>query len=78
MSKIKTTIHIRVRVRASAPREKVEKVAEHRYTLAVKEPAEDNRANVRVLDIIQGLYPQKRVRMIKGHHEPGKILEVSG
>ena len=76
MSKIKTSVHIRVKVMASARKEKVLKVAENRYEIAVREPAEDNRANARVLEILRGLYPGTQVRMVKGHHAPHKTFSI--
>ena len=77
MSKIKTPVHIRVKVMASARKEKVLRVADDRYEIAVREPAENNRANARVLEILHQLYPDMRVRMVKGHHAPQKTFSVS-
>ncbi len=72
----KTPIHIRVRVKASARKESIEQLSDMRYAIAVKEPAEDNCANTRVLEIIRGLYPRKRVKLVAGHHAPHKTFEV--
>ena len=76
MPEIKTPVHIRVRVKASARKESIEQLSEMRYAIAVREPAEDNRANARVLEIIHKLYPKKRIKLIAGHHAPNKTFEV--
>ena len=77
MLKIKTPIHIRVKVTASARTEVVREIAPHRFEVSVREPREDNRANARVLEILRRLYPDMQVRMVKGHHAPQKTFSVS-
>jgi len=72
----KTPIHIRVRVKASARKESIEQLSDMRYAIAVKEPAADNRANTRVLEIIRRLFPRKQVKLVAGHHAPHKTFEV--
>ena len=77
MPEIKTHILIGIKVEAGAREERVEKINESRYHISVKEPAEDNKANSRILEIIQGLYPGKRIRLVSGHRAPSKICEIS-
>lgn len=71
-------MYIRVRVSAGAKRESFERVSEDSFLVSVKEPAEQNRANKRVLELVARHFDiePKQVRIISGHHAPGKILAV--
>jgi len=71
-------MYIKVRVIAGAKKEHVVRESDEAFTLHVKEPAERNLANKRVIEIIAGEFgvPTGNVRMVTGHHSPGKILSV--
>ena len=71
-------MYIRVRVNAGAKKESFEQTAEDSFLVAVKEPAEQNRANARVLELVAGHFSisPKQIRIISGHHSPGKILSI--
>lgn len=71
-------MYIRVRVKADAKREDLVVKSEDSFLVSVKEPAEQNRANERVLELVAlhyGINP-KQIRIISGHHAPGKILSI--
>lgn len=71
-------MYIRVRVAAGAKKEVVVRSAEDSFLVSVKEPAEGNLANRRVLELVAmhfGVEP-KQIRIISGHHAPGKILSI--
>ncbi len=71
-------MYIRVRVAAGAKRESFEPSSEDSFLVSVKEPAEQNRANKRVLELVAehfGIEP-KQIRIVSGHHSPGKILSL--
>lgn len=71
-------MYIRVRVASGAKKESFVKSAEDSFLVSVKEPAEQNLANKRVLEIFAthfGIEP-KQIRIISGHHSPGKILSI--
>lgn len=71
-------MYIRVRVAAGAKKESFEQVSEDSFLVSVKEPAEQNLANRRVLELVAehfGASP-RQIRIISGHHSPGKILSV--
>lgn len=71
-------MYIRVRVAAGAKKEFFEPNGGDSFLVSVKEPAEGNRANTRVLELIGlhfGINP-KQIRIISGHHSPGKILSI--
>lgn len=70
-------MYIKVRVTASAKKESFTQ-REDTFFVSVKEPAEQNRANTRVRALVAAhldISPQQ-VRIISGHHSPGKILSI--
>jgi uncharacterized protein YggU (UPF0235/DUF167 family) len=67
---------IKIKVKTGSRTEKVEKKADDLYFVSVKEEAERNMANGRVLQLFRDLYPKKSIKLIKGHHSPAKIVEV--
>ncbi len=68
-------MYIKVRV---TPNVKKESVKEEKGTffISVKEPAERNLANTRVVELIQKHFNAKNVRIVSGYHSPSKILSV--
>ena len=63
---------------AGAKKELVTKRGPDSYDISVREPAERNLANRRVLELVArelGLSVGK-VRIVSGHHSPSKILSV--
>ena len=52
--------------------------AEDSFLVSVKEPAEQNLANKRVLELLAAHFgcAAKQIRIISGHHSPGKILSI--
>ena len=60
-------------------KEKVEKISPTVFKIAVKEKAERNLANRRVLQIVAGCLrvPIKKIRIISGHHAPSKLIFVT-
>lgn len=71
-------MYIKVKVTASAKKEKIEKVKTDEYKIFVREPAERNLANRKVCELIatELSVPPKNIRIISGHHSPSKILSV--
>lgn len=71
-------MYIRVRVAAGAKNEVFVKKTKDSFLVSVKDPAEQNLANKRVLELVGehfGVSPRS-IRIISGHHSPGKILSV--
>jgi len=70
-------ILVKVRVAAGARREKVERVPKG-LKVYVREPAEDNRANARVRELVAMEYgmPEKAVRLVSGHHSTSKTFNI--
>ena len=43
---------IKVKVKPNSKEERIEKISENEYKIEVKEPAEDNKANTRVINML--------------------------
>ena len=71
-------MYLKVKVTANAKREKVERVKEGVFEIAVKEKTERNMANKKVLELVAKHYkvPVGKVRIVSGHHRPHKLLSV--
>jgi uncharacterized protein YggU (UPF0235/DUF167 family) len=67
---------IKIKVKTGSRTEKVEKKADDLYFVSVKEEAERNMANERVLEIFRSLYPKQSVKLVKGQRSPAKIICV--
>lgn len=63
-------------MKPASKKELVQRVSEDHYDVSVKEKAENNRANDRLLEIMRNEYPNSIVRIISGHHSPSKILSI--
>jgi len=63
---------------AGAKKEVFKELTADSFLVAVKEPAEQNLANKRVIEIIATHFCvlPKQIRIISGHHSPGKILSI--
>jgi uncharacterized protein YggU (UPF0235/DUF167 family) len=68
-------MYIKVKVTTKAKKEIVEKVRDDYYEISLREPAERNLANTRILEIMRKLHTGA-VRIISGHHSPSKIISV--
>ena len=69
-------MYIKVKVIVGVKKEKIEKIGEDHYEVWIKEKAENNRANERILNIFRHLYIDMSVRLVSGHHSPSKILSL--
>jgi len=71
-------MYIKVRVQADAKEEKIVKKSDDHFEVSVREPAERNMANRRVVILVAGEFslPTGKVRIVSGHHSPSKILNV--
>ena len=67
---------IKIKATAGSKMEKVEKKSEDLYHISVREEAERNMANKRILEIVRRLYPNQSVKLVKGQRSPAKMVEV--
>ena len=72
-------MYIKVRVKTGQKKESVAEGAKEALAISVKEKAERNSANARVIKIIAERLgvPAKKVRIVSGHHAPSKMLAIS-
>ena len=71
-------MYIKVRVIAGAKKEEVILEKPNYFKIFVREKAERNAANKRIMEIVARQYKIKpaQVRIISGHHSPSKLLSV--
>lgn len=71
-------MYVKVRVRTGAKKESVEQLGGDRFAISVKELAERNQANERVVELIAAHFKisPAKIRIKSGHHSPSKILSV--
>jgi uncharacterized protein YggU (UPF0235/DUF167 family) len=71
-------MYIRVRATPDARRERVERVSDTEFAIAVQEPAERNMANMRICELIAHEFgvSRNRVRITTGHRSHTKVLSV--
>ncbi len=71
-------MYVRVEVRPGAKRESVMHLDSKTLSIAVKEPAERNLANMRVRELVAEEFsvPVSKVKMISGHRSPRKIFTI--
>jgi uncharacterized protein YggU (UPF0235/DUF167 family) len=71
-------MYIKVKVTAGAKKETIEKLSDDHYKISVKQRAERNMANDRVIEILASIFSVniKQVRIINGHHSPSKMLSI--
>lgn len=69
---------LKVKVKPNSKEEKVEKTGENEYSISVKEPAEDNKANVRVINLLsKELKTSFKKINIKNPASREKIVEIT-
>ncbi len=71
-------MYIHVKVRAGARSEQFEKVGRDHFAVIVRQKAERNQANIRVVELVAEHFgiSVKSVRIVSGHHSPSKLLAI--
>jgi len=69
---------INVKVRPNSKEESVRKISEEEYEVSVKEPAEDNKANVRLINLLSKEFGVsfKQIK-IKTPRSRDKVVEIN-
>jgi len=70
--------YIHVKVTAGAGKESFKKKSEDHFEISVREKAERNMANTRVLELVAEYFKlsKNKVRIVNGHKHPSKLLVV--
>jgi len=71
-------VYVHIKVIAGARKENFQKVSEDHFEISVKEKAQRNEANTRILELIATHFkvPQKKVRIVNGHRHPSKLIVI--
>jgi len=71
-------MYIKVKVLAGSKKEAFNQKTEDRFEISIKEPAKQNLANKRVVELIARHFqiPKEKVKIISGHHSPSKMLSI--
>ena len=71
-------MYIRVFVTPKAKRDVIIREGSENFSISVRVLAERTMANERVRELVAGEFKvaKEKVRIISGHHRPGKILSV--
>lgn len=69
-------MYIHVKVKAGMKKESFVKKTEDFFEVSVKEKAERNMANTRVLELVAIHFkiPKNKVRIVNGHRSPSKLI----
>ncbi len=72
-------MYIKVNVFPKSKKESVKKIREARFEVRVKEKAERNLANLRMLELLAEYFEinKKDISIINGHHHPIKLLKIN-
>lgn len=70
--------YIHAKVKAGMSKESLKEKSKDHFEISVKEKAENNMANTRVLELIAEYFkiPKNKVRIVNGHRNSSKLLVV--
>ncbi len=71
-------MYIHLKVKTGMKKESLLRKNEDHFEISVREEAERNMANNRILEIVSGYFKvsKNKVRIVNGHHSPSKLLIV--
>jgi hypothetical protein len=69
---------IHVKIKPDSKEDKIIQKNETSFIVHVKEPAEENRANKKLIELIADKFKivKSKVMIVTGHHQPSKILDI--
>lgn len=67
-------IHLRIKTKQKV--ESIIKISDTKFEVSVKEEAKQNRANIRMIELVKGYFKTNKVKIVSGHHSPSKLLSV--
>lgn len=70
-------MHIKVKVYPDSRKELVKRTEDGAFTVYIREPPLDGRANKRVLEILRSYYKNARIRLVSGHTKHNKVFEIT-
>lgn len=71
-------MYIRVKISPNAKKEIFKKINEDHFEISIKEKAERNMANKRIIELIASHFNKdsNKVRIVNGHRSPTKLLII--
>lgn len=71
-------MYIKVRVFPKSKKEDFKKISENNFEIKVKEKAERNMANTKVIEILSEHFGvgTNKVKIINGHRSPSKLINI--
>lgn len=70
-------MYIHVKAHPKSKKQEIVKLKEDHFEIWIKEPAEKNMANKKIVEILKSNFSEsKNVRIISGHHSPSKLFSV--
>lgn len=71
---------IHVKIKPDSKEDKIIQKNDTSFIVHVKEPAEDNKANKRLIEMLAIKFNVIRssIKIVTGHHSPSKILDIVG
>lgn len=70
-------MYIKVKVMTGAKKVKILKKSEDHFEISVKEPAERNMANKKILELVREYFKvYNNIKIISGHRAPCKIISL--
>lgn len=69
-------MYIHVKVTPGARKEMLEETKPAYFKILVREKAENNEANRRVVELLCEHFKTKNVRIVNGHQSPSKLVSV--
>ncbi len=71
---------LKIKLHPKSKKQKIEKISDEKFEIWVKSKAEQNQANLEMLEILANFLEieKKKIRLVSGHHRPGKMVEVLG
>lgn len=71
-------MYIKVLAFPKAKKEEIKEVADNRFEVKVKEKAEKNHANQRIIEMLAEYFKvrEKDVKIISGYHHPSKLISI--
>jgi uncharacterized protein (TIGR00251 family) len=70
-------MYVHVKVHPKSKKDHILELKEKHFEIWVKEPAEKNLANKKIIEILKNHFIlANRIRIISGHHSPTKLFSV--
>jgi len=70
-------MYIKVKVTPDSKKEDVVQKSEDTWIIKLKEPAEGNKANNRVKEILEFYFQTKNILLVNGHKSPNKLFLIN-